>query len=425
MIRRDDRQAFSELYNGTFAMVIRALRRFGIAEEALDDVVQDVFLTAYRQLPTFEGRSTISTWIYGIARRVAADHRRNTSTRARRETPTEGVSGAPSQAADPFEQVLGAERAVRLATMLGELDPARREVLILADIEGMSGPEIADALELPLETAYGRLRKARGEFEEVLRRYRARDLWLECRGELAGSTAGARGDERRRNCWVAIAAGLDPSGGSAQPSAAGSSSWQLWGGFGVGAVSAGAIALLIALRTGSTAQPPRAAIAPRATEAVLAPPPAAPRVRPLAEAAPNPASPSSAPESPASSAPASSSSAAAEPRSVRRPRRSPAAAERDTLAAEVQLLHGALDALRAGQFDDAQHRVAEHRRRFPRGALTTEREALKVAIRCAREPGSQAEEARRFTAEIRDPALARVLDATCSADGDDVFDPDR
>jgi RNA polymerase sigma-70 factor (ECF subfamily) len=57
--------------------------------------------------------------------------------------------------------------------LLGELDPLKREVFVLAELEEMTAPEIAEAIGIPLNTAYSRLRVARQEFEDAFARYTA------------------------------------------------------------------------------------------------------------------------------------------------------------------------------------------------------------------------------------------------------------
>src|SRR5688572_27133421 len=68
--------SFASVYDEYFAFVWRSARRLGVPESHLDDVVQDVFVTVYRRLPDFEGRSQLKTWIFGILRHTISDLRR-------------------------------------------------------------------------------------------------------------------------------------------------------------------------------------------------------------------------------------------------------------------------------------------------------------------------------------------------------------
>ena len=67
---------FKEVYEEQFRFVWRSLRRLGVRESDVADAAQDVFLVVHRRLDEFEGRSKVSTWLYGICYRVARDRRR-------------------------------------------------------------------------------------------------------------------------------------------------------------------------------------------------------------------------------------------------------------------------------------------------------------------------------------------------------------
>ncbi len=167
--------SFEELYDEHVDRVFRALRRFGVAELAIEDAVQDVFVTAYRKLGSFEGRSALSTWLYGIALQVARNYRR--SARRRPETPTEdaALDGPSGQC---LERTLEEAEAVRiLHQLLDELDDDKREVFVLAELEQLSAPEMAASLGVNVNTLYARVRAARAAFEQAVARHRARDRW--------------------------------------------------------------------------------------------------------------------------------------------------------------------------------------------------------------------------------------------------------
>ena len=67
---------FDAVYEEHFPFVWRSLRRLGVDGHSMDDATQDVFLVVHRRLGDFEGRSTVRTWLFGIARRIARDRRR-------------------------------------------------------------------------------------------------------------------------------------------------------------------------------------------------------------------------------------------------------------------------------------------------------------------------------------------------------------
>lgn len=167
--------AFDELYQAHFPFVWRSAKRLGVRDESLDDAVQEVFVVVHRRLADFEGRSSLRTWLFGITLRVVRDHRRS----ARRRDPgcevdpdtLRATGGGPVESAEK-------EEAVRLLhALLDELADDRREIFVMAELEQMTMPEIAEALAINLNTAYARLRTARQEFEQALARHRARDTW--------------------------------------------------------------------------------------------------------------------------------------------------------------------------------------------------------------------------------------------------------
>lgn len=150
-----------ELYRRHVGFVWRCLRRFGIPEEALEDVVHDVFLTVRDALPQRERRAAATTWLYGIARNVAANARRRSERAARRNA----NAPVPVAALDPEEAAARAEAEVLMTEFLAQLDPDQAAVFELCDIEGLSGPDAAALLGINLNVAYSRLRLARRRLE--------------------------------------------------------------------------------------------------------------------------------------------------------------------------------------------------------------------------------------------------------------------
>jgi len=69
------------IYRSHGAFVWRNLRRLGIPENMVEDVLQDVFMVVHRRLPEFAGRSSLKTWLFGIVLRVVKTHRRSQKRR--------------------------------------------------------------------------------------------------------------------------------------------------------------------------------------------------------------------------------------------------------------------------------------------------------------------------------------------------------
>jgi RNA polymerase sigma-70 factor, ECF subfamily len=144
--------------------VWRCLRHLGVADAEVDDVCQEVFITAQRKLPDFEGRSSLRSWLYGIALRVASDHRRSAYVRRERAVADPGELDDATGGSSSHENT---EARQALQALLAQLDPDRRDVVVLYEIEGFTMKEVADLVGCPLQTAYSRLYSARTALAEA------------------------------------------------------------------------------------------------------------------------------------------------------------------------------------------------------------------------------------------------------------------
>jgi RNA polymerase sigma-70 factor (ECF subfamily) len=140
------------------AFVLRVVRRLGVAPRDVEDVAQEVFVIVHRKLDTFTGESSVRTWLFGIASRVASDHRRRAYVQ--RES-LEAEPPAASLDAPQTRDVHDRELRQTLDRALDALDDAKRAVFVLYEMEGVPMAEIAESLQCPLPTAYSRLREAR------------------------------------------------------------------------------------------------------------------------------------------------------------------------------------------------------------------------------------------------------------------------
>src|SRR5262249_26962874 len=152
---------FEDAYRSHFAFVWRSLRRLGIREEDAADAAQEVFIVVHRKLPEVAGRSKLTTWLYGVCFRVASERRRAGPR------PPAGRQQAAALRAQPADPGATAERNQGLAVLervLERIPDEQRAVFCLFELEGMTGEEVAESLEIPLGTAYSRLRLARAAF---------------------------------------------------------------------------------------------------------------------------------------------------------------------------------------------------------------------------------------------------------------------
>ena len=166
-----DAEAFTELFHAHFRGVYANLRRLGVPESAVDDALQEVFVVVHRRMDEPARIEGVRGWMYGIARRVAWRHHRTAGRIARKHA---AVEPPADDARSPERELERREAIAFMHEFLDSLDPDQREVFVLAEIEGLSAPEIAGVVEGKLNTVYSRLRLARARFEQALARQHAR-----------------------------------------------------------------------------------------------------------------------------------------------------------------------------------------------------------------------------------------------------------
>jgi RNA polymerase sigma-70 factor (ECF subfamily) len=159
---------FKAIYEAHFGYVWHSLRRVGVPAADLEDLCHDVFVAFYRGLDGYDPARPLKPWLFGIAFRVASDHRRR--ARHRFEVQDSGDHADRRPGADDRVAERQAQHLVERA--LGALDEDKRAVFILHEIDGQSMPEIATVIAAPLNTLYSRLRLARAEFANAVRRLR-------------------------------------------------------------------------------------------------------------------------------------------------------------------------------------------------------------------------------------------------------------
>jgi RNA polymerase sigma-70 factor, ECF subfamily len=167
----DKKAAFSRLFAAEYAYVWASLRRLGVSVRDAEDVGHDVLLKVYEKLSSYDPSRPLRPWLFGFAFRAASDYRR--LARHRVEV-MGGVDDRPA-VAPLIEDCLARQQEIDLvAEALDAIDLDRRAVLIAFEIDESPMKEIAEALQIPLPTAYSRLRVAREEFATAVRRLRLR-----------------------------------------------------------------------------------------------------------------------------------------------------------------------------------------------------------------------------------------------------------
>lgn len=360
--------SLTTVYRQHHAFVWRTLRCLGVADAAVDDAVQDVFLVVHRRLDEFEGRSALRTWLYEIARRVAWRHRQRAQADALRSFELPDLHAAP----DLDDAVARAQALEIVRVFLDRIDEDKAAVYVLAELGGLHGSEIAADLGVNVNTVHARLRAARRELERLLVRLRARDRSeaLPRADRLAPLLVREQPSaEQQRRTWAALAVQLGLG--------ASKLAWVVGGAVAVAFLGAASI-----VGQGRTEEPAagdgRVQVSSRVTDepdpAPREPSAASPATDPSAHPpAPAPAAPRPAPEKLVRSSKPTVSHAPAQP----------TATSNDALRRELALVEELRQA-RHAEPPRALELAARHRREHPRGALASEVAALEIEALCAK-----------------------------------------
>lgn len=165
---------FGELFAVHHAYVHRSVMRLGVPARDAEDVTHDVFVVVHRKLAGFDRARPAKPWLFAIAARVTADFRRLARHRHEWVDATLEQSRPAPEGERADAQLEARDARAFLIAALQAVAEERRPVLVMVDLDEMSVPEVADALEIPLNTAYSRLRLAREELAAAVHRMRAR-----------------------------------------------------------------------------------------------------------------------------------------------------------------------------------------------------------------------------------------------------------
>lgn len=161
------RPTFEALYAAHFDFAWRLARRLGVGPSQLDDVLQDAFLVVYRRLDRLDPAASARAWVASIVVNVIRDHRR---AFRRRGDSVELPEGLAAGVGDPHDAMERTEAVAMLDRVLQRMSDDRREVFVLSECEQLTAPQIAAALEIPVNTVYSRCRLAREDFNAIVAR---------------------------------------------------------------------------------------------------------------------------------------------------------------------------------------------------------------------------------------------------------------
>jgi RNA polymerase sigma-70 factor, ECF subfamily len=157
---------FDEIYRDSVDRVARWVRRLAGPGLDVEDLVQEVFLVCHRRLPEFRGEARLSTWLYRITENVVLDRRR-TERRRRWLRGLFGGGEIPGSAVeDPAQSLEGRQAAEVLYRILDALPERSRTLLILFELEGLPGEEIAEMTGTKLSNVWVYLHRARTQLRQ-------------------------------------------------------------------------------------------------------------------------------------------------------------------------------------------------------------------------------------------------------------------
>ena len=163
-IAEGDQLAMRTLFGRHRVALYRWLLRL-VGDEALsEDLLSEVFLAVWRQAASFEGRSSVSTWLLVIARNKAVSTRRR---RTDAELDEESASNVPDTADDPEVALLKKNRAELLRQSIARLSPEHREVIDLVYYHGKAVTEVAEIVGINAATVKTRMFYARKKLAEL------------------------------------------------------------------------------------------------------------------------------------------------------------------------------------------------------------------------------------------------------------------
>lgn len=164
--RAGDRRALETLLERHQAQVYRFGMKMCRDPDEAKDVVQDTLLAMARGVRDFRGASSLSTWLYTIARSFCVKKRRRSKFAPEEERSLETDAALEAaRVADstrsPDEALAGRQVEEALEQAIAELEPLYREVLLLRDVEGLTAPEVAEVLGVTVQAVKSRLHRAR------------------------------------------------------------------------------------------------------------------------------------------------------------------------------------------------------------------------------------------------------------------------
>lgn len=166
---KDIRKKFQQEIPNLYPRLHRALSAY-LSGSALDpeDILQEAFLKAYKNIGRFQGNSTLYTWLYSIARNICIDE-------FRKQKKESGRSSVPVEEhrieSDEFKHRDERDDILELRKAISELPELLRTIVIMKSVDGLSYPEIAEVTGINEQTVKNRMFRARKELAQLMKNY--------------------------------------------------------------------------------------------------------------------------------------------------------------------------------------------------------------------------------------------------------------
>ncbi len=158
--------AFRRLFEAEAAYVWVTLRRLGVRDADVEDLAHELFLKVHAKLGDYDASRPAKPWLFAFAFRIASDYRR----KGHQKNEVLGDVESPSEALSAEEMLALRDERDLLKAALATVDLERRAVLVAYEMDEIPMKDIAASMEIPVNTAYSRLRLAREELARAFAR---------------------------------------------------------------------------------------------------------------------------------------------------------------------------------------------------------------------------------------------------------------
>lgn len=165
-----ERQTFRELYAAELKYVWSSLRRLGVPACDVEDVAHETLLSVYRRLSHYDRSRPLRPWLFGFVYRTAADYRKRSHRRHETGDGDDELEEAAYEGPNAEQEIVRRQQRALVLAALRSMPVERNAIFVMMEIDGYSAPEVSDALGIPLNTVYSRIRTARDEFTAAIRR---------------------------------------------------------------------------------------------------------------------------------------------------------------------------------------------------------------------------------------------------------------